>query len=496
MTVTTRSQMHGHSRLGTTRCALGNMTNAHDGISQNSHSPLRPVRKATPKKKQKLRYNVTPKKTKDNELEELQPLKPTTLFQSNASAGISMASSSTATNNTRKTYNNVHWRSQSGLLKLTDKYLVFRTLHSKRLQWDSILHHEIRTHHHVKDGDCDDTTAITNSHENPVLHRNKYLLKLTMRKAGAPAIILRFASARDLDDADQEITRQLRLRSLQVFDQAYGKYLQEPRPSYYPIVRLCGSIPGSLVLDAEQFVFEPLTSSRSTNQRAPGLPTMTIPWTRLLSFEMKTTGNLQTSMSLSCQNSKQPIIFQFSSLRELERLHQDIINCLEWTEHNSNNNNSANHKALLLSPEMTVGSYNTPVLQNSKTKKKVTFSSPLVIPRTVSTSSPVSRMRSLSPKGPPSKSTTAPISFANRISKLSRSLVGLIIMGLQVWVMVEMVDTIGIAMTRLQPPIIVEEKVVADPLMVVTDTNDLVFQAVTQGVASWMKKDKRHKHRG
>ena len=487
MTVSTRSQMHGHSRHGATRCALGNRTNAHDGSS-----PKIPVRKATPKKKPKPRHNVTPKKTNDPELEELL-VKPTNLFQSEASAGISKASSAsnTASASTRKTYKNVHWRSQSGLLTLTDKCLVFRTLHSKRLRWDSIQHHEIRTHHHVQD-DCDN-----NKHENPVLHRNKYLLKLTMRTAGAPAIILRFASHYDLDDADREITRQLQWRSLQVFDRVYGTYTAEPKTSYYPIVRLCGSIPGRLVLDATQFVFEPLTSNNNNSmmsQQHWNLPTMTIPWTRLVSFDMKTTGNLQTSMSLSCQNSPHPIIFQFSSLRELERLHRDIQKCLEWTEHNEKANNEANNnKPLLLSPEMTMMSdYSTPGLESSQSiKKRVTFSSPLILPKTVSpSSSPVSRMRSLSPKALPKSR----VSLGNRISQLSRTFVGLLMMGLQVWVTVEMVDTIGIAMTRFQPPppsttmpVLLETK--GTPFLTAIDTNDLVFQTVTQGVTFWMKKD-------
>ncbi|CAB9504010.1 expressed unknown protein [Seminavis robusta] len=225
-----------------------------------------------------------------------------------------------------KVFKYAQWRNLEGSLRLTETTLFFKPhpctspryskTALKRLSWDQIENHQVRTIE----------LNVT----------KKYLLKLNIRKnargrdrttgsshatststGSSSNLILRFSNPEDLHEIDQEIQKHLLRRGPLVLDDS-----KKIGPTYYPIVRLNSSIPGSLTLEADQFVFEPLTSE------VPVLPAMKVEWDRVEQHQ-RLFRNQQALLKLKCTKSFQPVIFQMSSLQESKRLHQDVIDRLD-----------------------------------------------------------------------------------------------------------------------------------------------------------------------
>jgi len=348
MTVRTRSQVHSHTRSGTpsgTRCSVLGNDQLDDPDHTHAHSNRR---KATPKK------TLSSTMTGDDDATIKRRL-----FGDDEPTPAKNESNS-------KVIKNVAWRSLYGSLKLTDNNIIFQTRNSeckdKRLAWDNIATHEVR--------------VMTN----PVVDRStpnpRHLLKIQMKKEGSQSIVLRFANQKDLDNMDQEVTRRLRARSIATFTKIYGMIatkprphmLQQPKTTYYPIVKLCGSIPGSLTLKSDEFIFKPLSP-------LPNLPIMAVRWYRVNQSQVRTQFG-QTSLKITCKKTSKrqpPIVFQLASPTELQRLQKDITHCLDWTKVNAKWSSSD-------SPLVRRGASETPIRSNQSNKpaKHVTFAASVI----------------------------------------------------------------------------------------------------------------------
>jgi hypothetical protein len=211
---------------------------------------------------------------------------------------------------TSKVFKYAQWRNLQGSLRLTNTALIFKPhpctgtkAATKRLLWNQVYGHQART------------IELRDS--------QKHLLKITMAKNGEGAscsMILRFSNAGDLQEVDHAI--QLHLLQQNAMPTAVVQESDE-KPvasvSQYAMVQWNGTIPGSLVLDADQLLFQPCSAKA---------PVITVAWA-VVQQHQRLFRDQTTLLQLKCTGPVPTFVLQMSSWLELKRLVQDITDRID-----------------------------------------------------------------------------------------------------------------------------------------------------------------------
>lgn len=454
MTVHTRSHLHSNTRRST-RCSLARPATHEKNQNHSLDQTQSYRRKGTPKK-------IPPRaKAEDGSCY---------LVRKNLFGGADSDPSDKSNPQKKKSkiIYNVAWRTFFGHIKLTDNNIIFKAngagCKAKRVAWENVVHHEVRV---MENPDTDEQTMNT-----------RHLLKIKMKKEGSPSLILRFARQHDLDIMDHEITERLRARSIASFSRVYGTISAEPRvrpveTTYYPIVKLCGSIPGSLTLNSFEFVFEPLSQQND-------LPTMQVRWARVKPEQVHFRHH-QTALKITCRNSSRlqpPIVLQMASTTDLQRLHKDVTRRLEWS---ARNGASAVESPLMRSQKTLPTSLRSN--KSEKPKKHVTFASPMYHSNDNDMDDSIPDLTETSSFDEPTTDKAASSSFFadGKNMVLSLFVLTLAVIAVKVWLVLEIAPTVDEIEVEAEisatPTVAFFRNDTAAPIMAL-ETNEMVIRSI------------------